>query len=147
MAESDKIKSVLSLVVRLQNLCEGFDETNKSAVLTSKIKILLELSKRQFVSPNVLSEKLGLAKSNITLYCNALVKDELIRKKKDEIDSREISFYITSKGREELNLYLSKAKKNFERQIQLLNKAKNFHFKKLCKLFTSKNWSICNRFF
>ncbi len=127
MAESDKIKNVLSLLIKLQNLCEGFDETNKSAVLTSKIKILLELSNKQFISPSVISHKLGLAKSNVTLYCNSLVKDELICKKRDEIDTREISFYITNKGREELNLYLIKAKKNFERQIAYKNNSKQIY--------------------
>jgi len=120
----EKIKDVLSLTIRLENLCEGFDDTNKSAVLTSKIKVLLVLSKVEFATPNTLMINVGLAKSNLAILCNKLVKDELIVKTKDSFDAREIAFSITNEGKKVLNYYLAKAKKNFESQLAYKNNIK-----------------------
>ena len=117
----DMIKDILSLAVRLENLCEGFDQKNKSAVLTSKIKILLELSKKDFVTPSFLMEKVGIAKSNVAIICNSLVKEKLILKSRDDFDTREISYKITENGREVLEKYLSKAQKNFKGELAYKN--------------------------
>ena len=113
----ENIKDVLALAIRLENLCEGFDETNKSAVLTSKVKVLLELSKAERVTPNVLKNNVGLAKSNIAILCNSLVKEKLIEKNRDSFDTREISYSLTDEGKEFVNAYLLKARKNFEGQL------------------------------
>ena len=120
----EMISNVLSLAVRLENLCEGFDSNNKSAVLTSKIKILIELSKRDSASPRLLMASVGLAKSNIAMLCNDLVKEEMISKKRDDFDTREISYSITEKGANEINKYFSKAKKNFEGELEYKNNIK-----------------------
>lgn len=124
MVDNQKIKNILSLAIRLENLCEGFDETNKSAVLTSRIKVLLEISKAEFVTPNILKTNVGLAKSNIAILCNALTKESLIKKNKDSTDTREISYSITEKGLDELDKFLSKAKKNFEGRLAYKNNMK-----------------------
>ena len=119
-----KIKEVLALVVRLENLCEGFDVTTKSAPLTSKIKVLLELSKADSVTPATLQLKVGLAKSNLAILCNKLIDEKLINKKRDEFDGREISYSLTKSGEEVLVHYLQKAQKNFERQLAYKNNMK-----------------------
>ena len=124
MVDNQKIKNILSLAIRLENLCEGFDETNKSAVLTSKIKVLLEISKADSVTPNILKTNVGLAKSNIAILCNALTKESLIKKNKDSADTREITYSITEKGLDELDKFLSKAKKNFEGRLAYKNNMK-----------------------
>lgn len=124
MVDNQKIKNILSLAIRLENLCEGFDETNKSAVLTSRIKVLLEISKAESVTPNILKTNVGLAKSNIAILCNALTKESLIKKNKDSADTREISYSITEKGLDELDKFLSKAKKNFEGRLAYKNNMK-----------------------
>ena len=124
MVDNQKIKNILSLAVKLENLCEGFDETNKSAVLTSKMKVLIMMSKADFVTPNELKTDIGLAKSNIAILCNALIKEELIKKNKDVAGAREISYSITSKGLDELDKFLLKAKKNFEGRLAYKNNMK-----------------------
>ena len=124
MENFDKIKKVLALAVRLENLCEGFDATTKSATLTSKIKVLLELSKAESVTPATLQVKVGLAKSNLAILCNKLIDEKLIDKKRDEFDGREISYSLTKNGEEELVSYLKKAQKNFERQLAYKNNMK-----------------------
>ena len=124
MADNQKIKNILSLAIRLENLCEGFDETNKSAVFTSKVKLLLEISKAESVKPNTLKNNIGLAKSNITIICNSLEKEGLIKKNKNSADIREISYSITKKGLDNLDLFLLKAKKNFEGSLAYKNNMK-----------------------
>ena len=117
MEDLESISKILSLAIRLENLCEGFDETNKSAVLTSKAKIMFELSKRDFVSPSILKNNVGLAKSNIALLCKSLANEGLIQKKKDKFDTREVMYSLTDSGREYITDYLKKVKKNFAGQL------------------------------
>lgn len=123
----DEIKSVILLGVRLQNLCEGFDETNKSAVITSKIKILLTIAAHGHASPTVIKNGACLAKSNVTYICNQLLSDGYITKTKDTFDTREITYALTEKGEEHLNVFLSKAKKNFEGEIAYKNNMKEIN--------------------
>ena len=123
----EQIKNIVLLSSRLQNLCEGFDETNKSALITSKIKILLEISQKDVITPNLLKHKVGLAKSNVTIICNQLIKDDLISKTKDTFDSREILYSITKNGKEYLNKFLKQAQKNFENEIEYKNSTKQIY--------------------
>jgi len=124
MENYDRIKDVLALTIRLESLCEGFDVTTKSATITSKIKILLELSKAELVPPAVLQVKVGLAKSNLAIICNKMIEEKLIDKNRDGFDAREIFYSITDEGKKVLNLYLNKAQKNFERQLAYKNNMK-----------------------
>ncbi|MGN1221819.1 MAG: MarR family winged helix-turn-helix transcriptional regulator [Christensenellales bacterium] len=124
MSELQGIKDIVGLIARLEVLCEGFDDLNKTAVLTSKVKVLLEVSNQNNVSPNKLKTKVGLAKSNLTLLCNSLVKDGLITKNRDEFDNRAIFYNITEKGKDYLNVILDKMKKNFEGELAYKNNMK-----------------------
>lgn len=124
MSDLQGIKDIVGLIARLEVLCEGFDDLNKTAVLTSKVKVLLEVSNQNNVSPNKLKTKIGLAKSNLTLLCNSLVKDGLITKDRDEFDNRAIFYNITEKGKDYLNVILDKMKKNFEGELAYKNNIK-----------------------
>ena len=117
----DDIKSIVMLSSKLQNLFEGFDETNKSAMMTSKVKILLEVSQTEKISPSALKNKVGLAKSNIAILCNKLQNDGLIDKHRDGFDTREIYYSITEDGKKFLSDFLKKAKKNFEGELAYKN--------------------------
>lgn len=122
---NESIKSILLLVAKLQNLCEGFDETNKSAIITSKIKILLAMSEHgKPVSPSVIKTEVGLAKSNVTLACGKLVMEGFITKSHDNFDIREVTYSLTDAGQEYLNDFLTIAKKNFEGQLAYKNNMK-----------------------
>ena len=120
----DFAKNIVSLIARLQNLCEGFDDTNKSAVITAKVKILLELSKADCVTPTVLKRSVGLAKSNVALICRKLIEEGLVSKSKDSFDTREIFYSITDKGKKCLDEFLTKAQRNFESELAYKNNIK-----------------------
>lgn len=120
----DFAKNIVSLIARLQNLCEGFDDTNKSAVITAKVKILLELSKADSVTPTVLKRSVGLAKSNVALICRKLIEEGLVSKSKDSFDTREIFYSITDKGKKCLDEFLTKAQRNFESELAYKNNIK-----------------------
>ena len=121
MQNNDYIKNILDLAIRLQNLCEGFDKTSKSAVLTSKIKILLVLSKYVETTPSVIQENVGLAKSNITIMCNSLIKEGYVTKVRDSFDTREIFLQLTDQGKKYLDEFLFKANKNFTSELAYKN--------------------------
>lgn len=118
------IKNIVSLTSRLQNLCEGFDDSKKTALLSAKLKILLEVSLRKKITPSILKNKVGLAKSNLALICNQLTKEKLIQKTKDQFDTRSIYYTITPSGEELLNKILNKMKGNFEGEIAYKNNLK-----------------------
>lgn len=124
MSDLQGIKDIVGLVARLQILCEGFDDLNKTSVLTSKIKVLLEISKQANISPNKLKTKVGLAKSNLTLLCNALIQEDLITKERDKFDNRSVFYNITQKGQNYLDNVLSQMKKNFEGELAYKNNIK-----------------------
>lgn len=124
MIDLNNTKQIVSLISRLQLLCEGFDEVNKSAVITSKVKILLEVSKQKDTSPNILKSKVGLAKSNLAILCNELVKEGMLTKTRDTIDNRAICYNITQSGQEWLDGVMAKIKKNFESELAYKNNMK-----------------------
>lgn len=121
MKEELNIKDIVGLVTRLQNLCEGFDDSNKSVVLTIKTKILLELSKGDKLSPTALRESVGLAKSNLASICNSMIKSKLIEKQHDSFDQRSIFFCITDVGQKQLCSTLEKMKNNFVTELAFKN--------------------------
>lgn len=124
MSDLQGIKDILILISRLQVLAEGFDDLNKTSVLTIKIKVLLEISNYDKISPNKLKNKVGLAKSNLALLCNSLINDGYVTKQKDNFDNRSIFYQITPKGSEFLNKTLLQMKKNFEGELAYKNNQK-----------------------
>ena len=117
----DNIKVLASLINRLQLLCEGFDETNKSAVMTAKFKVLLELSFADKLTPTKLKQSIGLAKSNVAGLCNKLLEEGLIEKIRDTFDNRAIFYRLTQKGKSELEKDLLKMEKNIKNELEYKN--------------------------
>ena len=117
----DSIKVLASLVNRLQLLCEGFDETNKNAVMTAKFKVLLELSFAEKLTPSKLKQSVGLAKSNVAGLCNKLLEEGLIEKTRDTFDNRAIFYMLTQKGKNELENDLQKMEKNIKNELEYKN--------------------------
>ena len=126
-----EIKTLAYLAGRIQLLCEGFDDTNKNAVMTTKFKILLELSFADKLTPVALKNSVGLAKSNVAGICNKLLADGLIEKIKDSFDNRAIFYAITEKGRQELESQLEKMNKNIRGELAYKN-----NFDKIAKTAT-----------
>lgn len=119
--ELEDTKTIVSLVSRLQLLCEGFDDTNKSAIISSKFKVLLELSKKSYLSPAEIKQNLGLAKSNVAGLCNKMAEDGEIEKIKDKFDSRSIYYALTSAGKQKLETMLAQMDKNIKGQLAYKN--------------------------
>ena len=117
----EEIKTIASLAMRLQNLCEGFDETSKNAIISAKFKVLLELSKKDKLSPAEIKQNLGLAKSNVSNLCGRLVEDGEIAKSKEKFDNRTIFYSITPLGEAELADMLDKMQKNFKTELEYKN--------------------------
>ncbi len=97
-------KSLIEARMMLENLCDGFqkESANKKTTLTAKVKLLFELEKEEKVSPKVLIEKIGIAKSNLAILANGMIANSLIEKVQDSSDKRVIYYKITEKGKEEL---------------------------------------------
>ena len=115
--ENKNIKNIVNLTNRLTSLCEGFDITNKSAIISSKIKVLLTINQHKKISPTMLKNKVCLAKSNLANLCKTLISEGLILKTKDDFDSRIIFYELTSKGENYLNSVLEKMEFNFVNEI------------------------------
>lgn len=97
----ESVLKIIKLNSLLNNLVEGFDDFLyvKKINLTIKDKILIFLYERNH-APYELIKLLSVAKSNLTLCANDLIKEGLIVKEKDSIDKRNIVYSITSKGKE-----------------------------------------------
>ena len=127
MGELNNIKDIVTLVSRMQNLCEGFDETNKTALISIKLKILLELTTKEKVTPSQLKLRVGLAKSNLALTCNSMIKEGLIEKIKDNFDNRSIFYSITEHGKKVLEQNLTRMQKNFSGELAYKNNMKQIN--------------------
>lgn len=108
----------------LQNLCEGFDVNSKSALISSKLKVLLFIDQVKKVSPSNLIDKVGMAKSNLTLLCQNMCKENLLQRQKDEFDSRVIFYSLTEQGKNYLDTTLQTLTNNFYGQLAYKNKFK-----------------------
>ena len=127
--ELNDIKAIVCLVNRLQFLCEGFDDKNKNAVMTSKFRVLLSLSMYDKLTPTAIKQSVGLAKSNVAGLCNKLMNEGLIEKYKDAFDNRAIFYAITEKGSFELEVMLAQMDKNLKNELEYKN-----NFDKISKI-------------
>lgn len=124
MERNELVKNIVSVCTRLENLCEGFDVDSKSTLISSKFKVMLALSEQDKISPSMLIDKLGLAKSNLALLCKSMITEGLIEKHKDDFDSRVIFYTLTDFGKQKLNATLCKMADNFTKQLAYKNKFK-----------------------
>lgn len=124
MERNELVKNIVSVCTRLENLCEGFDVDSKSTLISSKFKVMLALSEQDNISPSMLIDKLGLAKSNLALLCKSMITEGLIEKRKDDFDSRVIFYTLTDFGKQKLNATLCKMADNFTKQLAYKNKFK-----------------------
>ena len=132
MERNELVKNIVSVCTRLENLCEGFDVDSKSTLISSKFKVMLALSEQDNISPSMLIDKLGLAKSNLALLGKSMITEGLIEKRKDDFDSRVIFYTLTDFGKQKLNATLCKMADNFTKQLAYKNK-----FKEIEVLMTS----------
>ena len=103
----NKVLSINLVKVRmlLENICDGFDTacSNKKSLLTTKIKVLFLLNEQEKISPSIIINKVGVAKSNLAILANGMIAEGLIEKLADTFDKRVIYYKITKKGKELLD--------------------------------------------
>ena len=107
-------KEILSLIINLENLLKN-TEVDKFDI---KLKVLHLISENEKTTPNFLIEKLGMARSNLAIMCNKLVKSGLIAKKKEPLNKKEIFYMITESGTNLLQ-------ENYDKADANLNKYRN----------------------
>lgn len=117
MEKIENIREIVKLACRLTDLCEGFDDCNKSIVMCTKFRVLLAIDDKQKISPSELKMKVAIAKSNLAILCKKLIESEEIEKIKDCFDSRCVFYKLTEKGKKWLNDALIKMGENFNREL------------------------------
>ena len=117
------VLKMLKLNAKLNNLLEGFDDFlyTKKINLTIKDKILIFLYEKP-LSPIELIKMLSVAKTNLALVCQSLIKEDLIKKQKDEIDKRNIVYLITEKGKLKAGELLKEVSRIINNEIEYKNK-------------------------
>ena len=103
---------MIVLRLELEKITDGFDaeDANKKSNLTLKMKTLFLLSLHKELTPTMLIENLGLAKSNLTILCRSLLEEGLVTVRKSETDKRTITYILTNKGEKQLKNYLNQIK-------------------------------------
>lgn len=104
-------EEILSLIINLENLLKN-SELEK---FDMKLKVLHLISRNEATTPNFLIEKLGMARSNLAIMCNKLIKDDLITKHKEPLNKKEIFYNLTEKGSKFLNDSYEKAEQSLEK--------------------------------
>lgn len=116
-------EDLLSVIINLEYLLEGQSKEK----FDIKHKVLHLISKKEKTTPTDLIDVLNMARSNLAIICNNLVKNGLITKNKEPLNKKEIYYTITEKGKKELQVKFEKVEENFKK---LRNKNK---ITKLCK--------------
>lgn len=99
---------IVSLKISANRLCWGRE---KSCKFTLKDDILFLVGERNLHYPKELIFELCVAKSNIALLCTSLCKENLLVKRKDVRNKKEIGYYITDKGEKVLEQKLLEIEK------------------------------------
>ena len=102
-------EEILSLIINLEYLLKNADSTK----FDIKMRVLHLIKNNEKTTPNLIIDKLGMARSNLAIMCNKLSKEGLISKHKDLLNKKEIYYTLTQKGLELLEETYNKAESNF----------------------------------
>lgn len=104
-------EQLLTTIINLEYLLEG----QSGEKFDIKHKLLHLISKNEKATPNYLIELLHMARSNLAICCNSLVKQGLITKHKEPENKKEIYYMITPKGQAEISSKLEKTEESFKK--------------------------------
>lgn len=93
----------LRLATRRACMCEGVEGAKKNT-LSLKTKVLFLIDKA--CTPKEIISAMRIAKTNLALITKEMADEGLIEKSKGNLDRREVTYSITRKGKEYLNLRL-----------------------------------------
>lgn len=103
-------QNLLSTIINLEYLLES--QSNEKFDIKHKVLHIISLNEK--TTPTKLIELLNMARSNLAIICNSLVKNELITKNKEPLNKKEIYYTITEKGKLELSQKFEKTEKNLK---------------------------------
>ena len=110
-------QELLSTIINIEYLLEGQSKEK----FDIKHKVLHLISQKEKTTPTELIEILSMARSNLAIICNNLVKQGYITKTKEPLNKKEIYYEVTEKGTDELKIKFEKVEENLKK---LRNKAK-----------------------
>lgn len=95
----DEVGELVQKLVRVFQLFER-DQIKVHGFTSSQCYSLIEILKAGSLTMNELSDKMNLDSSTMTRVIDKLVRDELIKRERDEADRRIMLVSLTDKGRE-----------------------------------------------
>lgn len=98
--ENTFAENIIEMKIIADRLVQGIGKN--AGIFSVKYQILFLVDKKGVNSPKCLINELGIAKSNLALACNALVKEGFLKKTSDEINKKKIFYEVTDEGRKEL---------------------------------------------
>lgn len=93
----DEVGETVQRLVRVMQIFER-DQIKPFGFTTSQCYVLLELNKAQRLTMNEISDKMNLSTSTMTRIVNNLVRDNFVKRVKDENDRRIVYVSLTEMG-------------------------------------------------
>lgn len=110
-------EEILSIIINLEYVLKRSDKFD------IRLKVLHLINKNEKTNPNLLIEKLGMARSNIAIMCNRLIKENLIVKHREPANKKEIYYTITDEGKD----YLLQSYNKADEKLANLKNKKQLH--------------------
>lgn len=110
-------EEILDLLIGFEYLLES----QSGEKFDIKHKVLHLVSKREKTNPNYLVEVLCIARSNLAIICNNLIKNGLLEKHREKNSKKEIYYCITEEG---LKVITEKFKNSEKTLDKLRNKTR-----------------------
>ncbi len=95
----DEVGEMVQKLVRVFQLFER-DQIKVHGFTSSQCYSLIEIQKSSSLTMNELSDRMNLDSSTMTRVIDKLVRDELIKRERDEADRRIVLVSLTDKGKE-----------------------------------------------
>jgi DNA-binding MarR family transcriptional regulator len=141
-----EVGEMVQKLVRVFQLFER-DQIKVHGFTSSQCYSLIEILKSGSLTMNELSDKMNLDTSTMTRVIDKLVRDELIKREKDESDRRMVLVTLTEKGREEASKVYASVNEYYKKIITNIPEGKTEEVLNavsvLLKAFNTANPNCC----
>lgn len=119
----DEVGEMVQKLVRVFQLFER-DQIKVHGFTSSQCYSLIEILKAGSLTMNDLSDKMNLDSSTMTRVIDKMVRDELIKRERDEADRRIVLVSLTDKGKEAAEILNSSVNEYYKKIISSIPKGK-----------------------
>lgn len=112
----DEVGEMVQKLVRMFQLFER-DQIKVHGFTSSQCYSLIEILKSGSLTMNELSDRMNLDTSTMTRVIDKLVRDELIKRERDEADRRIVLVALTEKGKEAATMLSSSVNEYYKKII------------------------------